>query len=206
MKHSRILPAEADDAKIAARLLYDTDPHIFDCLFDPHPEGMFGILERQWCEPRGIFSHSLARAAVHDGAMLGIELGFSAGELADHRRNTSRLFLDMLPPDLLSHMAAVMPYVNFIVPAIPKDAYYVQYLSVLPEARGKAIGAKLLMEAFEQAKKWGFQSCHLDVDGTSAAVRFYRRMGMEAVVETRVPLLEERWDIPPHLRMVRPLI
>jgi ribosomal protein S18 acetylase RimI-like enzyme len=92
-----------------------------------------------------------------------------------------------------------------LIPPIPEDAYYVQHLAVVPELRGRGLGARLLARAFEKAAAGGYRSCHLDVVAGGPAARFYRRMGMEVLSETRVPRLESDYGVPPHARMVKTL-
>jgi ribosomal protein S18 acetylase RimI-like enzyme len=68
--------------------------------------------------------------------------------------------------------------------------------------QGRGLGHKLMEQALVLAREAGCQSCHLDVDSSTPAVRFHERLGFRVLVRTEVPGLP---TIPPHLRLVRDL-
>jgi ribosomal protein S18 acetylase RimI-like enzyme len=102
------------------------------------------------------------------------------------------------------HLRKAMSYVPFLVPPFPADAYYILHLASAPFVRGRGVGARLLKAAFERARRDGLRICQLDVASDNPAVRFYERMGMEILSESRVVPLQEH-GIASHYRMVKNL-
>jgi ribosomal protein S18 acetylase RimI-like enzyme len=81
---------------------------------------------------------------------------------------------------------------------IPEDAYYVQNVAAAPRVRGLGLGRRLMERAFDLARAEGCRSCHLDVDSSSPAVRFYEHLGMRVLIKTEVP---DILDGHAHFRM-----
>jgi len=200
-----LAPAESTHAEVAARLIIDTDPHVFDFWFEGDRRAALGYFEDQWPRPGGVFSHAHATAAQDSGELLGIELGMSARAQRAEWAHTFPSSKQKLSAGRFAHLLDAFRWMPFLIPPIPEDAYYVQHLAVVPELRGRGLGARLLARAFEKAAEGGYRSCHLDVIAGGPAARFYRRMGMEVLSETRVPRLELEQGVPPHARMVKKL-
>ena len=197
--------ATADDKRSAAPLLYDCAPHLFSHLTQGDYDLAIEHFELQWSSPKGYFPHTCATIARAHDVLVGLELGMDAQEHDENRaageRNARAFFNDVQYQHL---QLEVVQYLAFLFPPIPDDAYYVQNLATTPEVRGRGVGRVLLENAFDQAKHKGYSSCHLDVVHTNPAVRFYQRMGMRVVSESRVTQLEKA-GIPPHYRMVMEL-
>lgn len=138
------------------------------------------------------------------GALLGIELGYDAKTQADVARDTGRHASQMLTPEQFAHLREAVSYVHYLVPPVPGDAYYVLHLASAADARGRGVGARLLAAAFERARGNGYRICQLDVASDNVAVRFYQRMGMEILSESRVLPLQQH-GIASHYRMVKDL-
>lgn len=195
-----------EDADIAARLMYDADQHLIDYIFKGDQEIMQKCYEEMWKRKDGMCSHSLSTVARYKGALLGIEISYPAGTEEEHFHIGIQHAAEILSPEAYDHFEAAMGYLPYLLPFTPEDAYYVLFLSVIPEARGRGIGEKLLDNVFERAKAQGYRSCHLDVASDYPAVRFYKRVGMEVLSESRVPYLDEQYNIPMHYRMVKDLV
>ena len=73
-----------------------------------------------------------------------------------------------------------------------RNSWYLQNLSVAPEARGKGIGRQLPADAYETARGKGYQSVSLDVSlSNTGAQRLYRNEGF-------VPMRKRRlWGVIP---------
>ncbi len=197
-------PARADQAEDAARLVYETDPHLWDCFF-PGDFGLFlAFLARQWREERSLYSHTNAVAAIAGGRLVGLELGYDRERLDRISADTVRLAREILSPGAFRRYAEIGGYTRYLMPPVPNRAYYVLFLATDPGVRRKGIGETLLTGAFERARGQGQEACHLDVAGDNPAVRFYQRLGMEILSESRVLPLEER-GVPSHFRMTRRL-
>ncbi len=109
-----------------------------------------------------------------------------------------------LPGGFLDHLHRVYAVAQYLFPAVPPAAFYVQNLAVAPDHRGQGLGGQLMAGAFERARSLGCTACHLDVDSQNPAVRVYEHLGMRVLVETRVPELAA-CGTPTHFRMVREL-
>ena len=75
-----------------------------------------------------------------------------------------------------------------------KDAYLIGRLAILPEYRGKKIGAKLLLEAKEQVNRLGGTEAYLHAQHDKAG--FYEKCGYQKIGEME---LEQGY---PHIWMV----
>ncbi len=195
-----LAPAPAAEPELAAALLHATDPHVFGFLHEHDEARWRGHLGHQWLQPRGIFSHRLATAALHEGRLVGIELGF------DRARQQAELvpFVTQaqawLDPAGFAALARWFEYGGFVLPPVPEDAWYLQNLAIVPEVRGRGIGERLLVGAIDRARSAGLARLHLDLYAENPARRLYERAGLCTIVETRVPPLEAE-GIGVHLRM-----
>jgi len=198
--------AKPENAGIAAQLMYDVDQHFIDYIFNGSPEIRETCYQELWKRKEGMCSHSLSTIAKHKGMLVGMALSYPAGAEQAHFHNGMQNAAECLNPDAYAHFTKSMGYLPYLLPTTPDDAYYVLYLSVIPELRGQGIGEKLLDNVFERAKAQGLRSCHLDVASNYSAVSFYKRMGMEVLSESRVPFLHEQYNIPMHYRMVKKLV
>jgi ribosomal protein S18 acetylase RimI-like enzyme len=196
--------ATREQAEVAAPLMYDTDPHLFGYFFGDDQELALRYFAAQWRQERSLFSYRCCTVAVAGGALLGIELGYDAKTQADVFRDTGRHAVQILTPQQMAQLRNAMSYVQYLVPPLPRDAYYVLHLAAAPVARGCGVGARLLAAAFDKARSNGFRVCHLDVASDNPAVRFYERMGMEILSESRVVPLQQH-SIASHYRMMKTL-
>ncbi len=57
-------------------------------------------------------------------------------------------------------------------------------ISVLPEYRGRGVGAAMMARLFELLRESGYRQTSLAVQKMNAAVRFYKRLGYETVRES----------------------
>ncbi len=68
---------------------------------------------------------------------------------------------------------------------------YISDLYVMPFARGKQVGEKLLVGTIRQAQKHGARFIKMEVDATnSGAARFYERLGFKHKSEDQIFILE----------------
>ena len=201
-----IEPAKPGSYEIAWKLIYDTDPNLFDYYFSNDRELMESCLSNWWQRSDGWFSHSSCNAAIYNGSLVGIEIGFTREDFQEHTRPTFYYARETMSRAAFEHFSnAFRNYVPYLFPFIPKDAYYVQSLATKTEIRGQGVGKLLLNNAFNRAKEMGLASCQLDVVSDSIAVNFYRKLEMEVLAVTRVPYLEKEYGISMHYRMRRML-
>lgn len=208
-----IEPARPEDAPEAARLLIETDPDLYRFLYGEDFEATRALLSVQWQRSDCLLGHHLALVARQAGRPLGLVLSYTAEQhqalpqfaTIDVRDSVAGISRDRVAAVMEQRAASAMRDAAYLFPAVPIGTMYVQNLAVVPEARGHGLGRRLLAAAFARAAALGCTACHLDVAATSPAVTFYRSLGMEILVETRMPGLAERFGLPTHLRMVQAL-
>lgn len=196
--------AQGADAAAAAELIYRTDPGVWDYLFRGDRAAFDRFATGLWERPDNNFSHSESvMVRDDDGSAIALEMGYRGGAVEFELRRAMRAAATELLPE--ADLAALLEQardIDYLAPYIPDDAYYLHFLSVLPEARGRGLGGELLHRAFERAADLGCDSVHLDVYTTNPAVALYRAHGFRIAVESRFP---HKDGLPPHYRMVRPL-
>jgi len=78
------------------------------------------------------------------------------------------------------------------------------HLASARDARGRGVGAQLHGAVFDRARRNGYRVCQLDVASDNPAVRFYERMGMEILSESRVRPLQKH-GVANHYRIIKTL-
>lgn len=194
-------PARLDDAEATARLIAQTDVELFRYCTGGSLDDWIELSVHEWRHPRGVYNYTMADVVRSGPDIQGLILSYSSrrhneidwsfGSSAPH-----------LTDELSSRVRESQRVVPFLFPSLPEHVWYVQNLVVVPEARGKKLGQFLMEAIFDRARAQGCRECHLDVDSSTPAVQFYRRLGMEVLVETRVPLIA---SVATHFRMVKSL-
>lgn len=198
----------ADVARFAPRipdLIRATGPVSYDYQF-----GVDGLLERlvlaSWTTPDTLFAAACTTAAVLDGELVGVELGFAGPNFYAFKNNLAALAPGLIEQGEvtyeslmgLTRRAGKASYLNA---HIPDDVYYLHALSVVPERRGTGAGKALLQAAIGRARAAGCRELQLDVLADNPAVAFYRAMGLEILAETRSPELSRDHGFPSEYRM-----
>jgi GNAT superfamily N-acetyltransferase len=153
-----LVPATREQAEAAAPLMYDTDPHLFGYFFGGDQQLALRYFAAQWRQERGLFSYRHCTVAVARGSLLGIELGYDAKTQAEVFRDTGRHGAQIRTPEQMAHLRKAMSYMQFLVPPVPADTYYVLHLASAPFARGRGVGARLLAAAFDRARHNGYRA------------------------------------------------
>jgi ribosomal protein S18 acetylase RimI-like enzyme len=195
-----IEPGRRDDAdaSAAARLIAETDVALFTFCGGGDLGVWVELSKWEWLQEDGVYCWAMSHVARLDGQLVGLLLSYSSRQ---HGRIdwSFRGARTHLAPERWGRVAAAHRLVPFLFPSIPEDAYYVQNLATHPSVRRRGLGHQLMELAFDRGRAEGCRSCHLDVDSSTAAVRFYENLGMRVLVKTEVP------DIPgvtTHFRMV----
>jgi ribosomal protein S18 acetylase RimI-like enzyme len=206
-----IEPARPEDAPEAARLLIETDPVLYRFLYGDDLEATRALLMTQWQRHDCLLSHRLALVVRQAGRPLGLVLSYTAEEhealpqfaTIDVQDSVAGVSRDRVAAVMQNRASEAMREAAFLFPVVPAGALYVQNLAVVPEARGLGLGQRLMAAVFARAAALGCTACHLDVAANTPAVGFYGSLGMEVLVETRMPGLAERHGLPTHFRMIR---
>jgi ribosomal protein S18 acetylase RimI-like enzyme len=192
-----IVPAHPDDAPGAARLIAATDAELFRYYTHGNLDLWVEVAECEWRAERGIYSHTMSHVIRRAGQVVGLLVAYSfrCFTLIDWSLGSSRA---RLGPDKLSRIDLVRSHASFLFPKLPEDAFYVQNVATHPSVQGAGLGRRLMERAFELGRAEGCRTCHLDVDSSTPAVRFYEHLGMRVAVRTEVPSIP---SVHAHYRM-----
>jgi ribosomal protein S18 acetylase RimI-like enzyme len=196
--NDEIVPAHPDDAAEAARMIAETDPDLFRYYTHDDLGFWVEIAECEWRAESGIYSYTMSHVIRRAGHVAGLLVAYSSrrDEQTDWTLKDSR---ELLGPDRFSGIDLVRSLASFLFPKLPEDAFYVQNLATHRSARGEGLGRRLMARAFELGRAEGCRTCHLDVDSSTPAVRFYQHLGMRVEVVTEVPSIP---SVHAHYRMV----
>lgn len=199
---STSLPAEPCHHIIAAALLYDSSPALMQFMFRA-PATATTVLGRLYCMEFGHFSHKFARVATIDGKVVGISLGYGAGELAKESFRGSAGLLFNSPPVLWWHLIRrVSSVVADYVKPPASGSFYLNNLAVEANYRGHGIGRDLLRETCSRARESGYQQVELDVASDNAgAVRLYEACMFKQISRSGTREYSQKYSLPPLLRM-----
>ncbi len=192
-------------APLISRLVRATGPVSYDYQF-----GTGGLLDRlvaaSWVRPETLFCAPCTTAAVEDGKLLGIELGFAGPNFYTFRSNLAALAPELIERgeasyDDLAGLLARAGKASYLNAHIPDDVYYLHALAAFPQHRGKGIGKALFRSALNRARAGGFRELQLDVLADNPAVGFYQAMGLSILAEIRSPELSRDHGFPAEYRM-----
>ena len=121
-----------------------------------------------------------------DREPVGMLCAFSGQEKAALNAETDRQLLDhpgASSPAAVKAQKDLGPIGEFI-DTVPNDAYYVQFVAVLPHDRGHGYAGQLMAVAEDLAREAGAATLELDVETDNpAAITAYQRQGL-IVVQT----------------------
>ena len=204
--HSTLHPADRCHHITAAALLYDSSPELLQFMFRA-PSTATAVLARLYRMSFGHFSHRFAQVAITEGKVVGISLGYGAGELSrESFRGSAGLLLNS-PPALWWHLVTrVSSIVADYVQPPASGSFYLNNLAVDANFRGRGIGCDLLREACARAQESGYQQVELDVASTNAgAIRLYRACDFEDISRSEACENWQKYSLPPLLRMCKNL-
>ncbi|MBW2369784.1 MAG: GNAT family N-acetyltransferase [Deltaproteobacteria bacterium] len=199
-----LVPADPGNVALVPELMFATDPYIWSYLFNGQRSLFDRYIMKLWPHRENIYSYDTTTAAMMGDQLLGIEMGYPVETIDNRNRKTREVASGLFDDAMVADMVVRGRLIDYILPNAPKRAYKLHTLSITENARNRGLGKLLLENAFEKARSHGLKSVHLGVYADNSAVRFYKRMGMEILVETRVPRLEAH-GIKKHYQMVKEL-
>lgn len=196
--NDEIVTAHPDDAPGAARLIAETDADLFRWYTGGDLDLWVEVSECEWRAERGIYSHTMSHVIRRQGQVVGLLVAYSFRRNAaiDWSLGNSRARLGSAR---LSRIDLVRSSASFLFPTLPVDAFYVQNVATHSSLHGSGLGRRLMERAFELGRAEGCRTCHLDVDSSTPAVRFYEHLGLRMLVRTEVPSIP---SVHAHYRMV----
>ena len=196
--NDEIVPAHPDDAPAAARLIAETDADLFRFITGGDLDLWVEVAECEWRAKRGIYSYTMSHVIRREGQVVGLLVAYSSwrGAAIDWSLESARARLGAAR---LERIDLVRSPASFLFPSQPEDAFYVQNVATHPSVRGIGLGRRLMERAFDLGRAEGCRTCHLDVDSSRPAVRFYEDLGLRELVRTEVPSIP---GVHAHYRMV----
>lgn len=190
---------EADDR--LADLLWETDPAIFRFIFSDL-QVWRRLFPQEWTASCSTQQDDETRVALAGERAVGLVNCFAGAELSTRFAVTMERQLVSLDRDAARQLTAAYDAMEWLFPRVPDDALYILNIVVAEEMRGQDLGRRLIAEAVTKARRLGMRTLHLDTASDNPAVRFYKRVGFRAVVESRAMSLPDGVALPNHLRMV----
>jgi len=197
-------PATTWDAPLAGTLIHLAMGPLADALFARADAR--AALAHLFAYPSNRFSVEYAEIAELDGTPVGLLVGYPGSELP-------RLAWGMAArlPAVLGLSGALRLAVRSLplarLPEAERHEYLIHALAVLPEARGRGLGTRLLEEAERRAVALRLGACSLTVAGTNRGARaLYERLGYRVVQTARSAALGRMAGDDTLHRMVKRLL
>lgn len=197
--------ARPEDVEDAVPLIYSSGPAAFDYVFSHGTRvNARGFLGRAFVDERGEFSYRHHRVAVWEGEIVGVGACFSGEDARYFTVPVLRQIFGCYGP--VTGLAVVRRGLQVERTVEPPKGrlHYIAHLGVVPELRGRGIGAQLVEHLLGIGRVQGRTTAGLDVAVTNPrAQRLYERLGFAVVRE-----LESRYEnatavVPSHRRMER---
>jgi ribosomal protein S18 acetylase RimI-like enzyme len=202
-----LAPAEEGHVDEIPDLVFSTGRAVYGYIFGSDRKFFDVFIRRSWMDANSLHSMADTTVALSGDELMGIELGYSGDRYYELRKSSGSVSKAMLAsndttPEDLQGIANRSYKNDFQIPRVPNNAYYIMALAVKEDSRGLGLGAKLLNNAIDRARKEGCRTLHLDVLSDNPAVDFYKRMGLTCMAETSVPELGQHHGVPAEYRMV----
>lgn len=187
-------------------LIWATGPSSYQYIFGDRD--LFNLfIERCWRTPDTYFGYTEATVALRGQKVVGVQISFDGQRGRQTRDNlqlvwTALLHEGSITMDQVEGIIARAGKASYLNPYVPGTAWYLLALSVTEDTRGTGIGARLLAQANQRARRAECAEFHLDVLSDNPAVGFYQAHGLVTVAETIAPEPCRVHGIPMEMRMV----
>lgn len=194
------------DVNLMADLVRATGPVSYGYQFGFERRLFDLLISEAWHVPATIFSSSNSIIATETHNILGLLIGFSGPNFLIFKRNFSVLVEELVARDEITQAEAIglaerARKASYLNPSLPKSAYYLHALSVVPQHHRAGVGAALVGHILVQARQNKFRTLQLDILSDNPAVSFYQALGFQILVETKSPELSRDHGFPSELRM-----
>ena len=181
-----IRPAEAADAQVVARLLYETSTGMYD-IYAGGAERALRILGAAYARAGNSASQEVVWVAELGGEVAGMLAAFPVAEGDPRASRFLRLTLARTPPWKWPGTLRIFHNGADSTPVPPPDAFYIDALATLSHFRRRGVASALLAETERLASSAGLRAVALDTAVTNiAAQALYERAGF-SVTERRPP-------------------
>lgn len=172
-----IRPAVREDAKQAARLLYDALHDVAHQLTgEASEQDAVSVLEQYFAAEQGRLSYQQAIVMEEEGEAAGVIVVYGGDQIGE------------LDQPILERLRSMKNDPNLTLDKeSDEDEYYIDTLSVSPKFSGKGIGTKLIHAAEERAKERGYAKIAMAVvTDNSRAYSLYLHLGYEVDKEIMI--------------------
>lgn len=147
--------------------------------------------------------------AEREGTPLGALSGYDAAEKGMGNflaALTGLLVTRQWSPEHLQLFTARVAPVSTCMPESPPGVWVIEWVAVVPEARGRGVAHALLEKILERGRSAGYTQSQISfLIGNTAAEMAYRRVGFVTQEEKRHPEFEAAFGAPGIARMERQL-
>lgn len=183
-----------------ADLLWSTDPQLNGYMFGKM-SNLHTLIKSEWPGEKGLFSHKQAFTASKANTIVGLLIAHTEDDYAANFDFSLMNQPSVLPSEDAAHMEAALHWMDRLFPVPRPGSYYILEFAVSPHAQGEGIAGQLFKAALAEAAARGCTQICLDVAADNDAVDFYKHIGFETEVETRIPVLDAEHGIGLHLHM-----
>lgn len=186
-----------------AELAWSSGPRVIGYAYRS-PEDWRRVVANEWTNKDGFLSYGCTLVAIDDARIAGMLLGHSGQQYAEAFVSMRARMEKTESPDFLAHLDAALVLLDRLAPYPREQAFHVLSLAVRPAYQRQGLGRRLIEAATARARRLGCTFLSLDAASKNEAVGFYRYLGFEIEVESRVPKLEAEHGIEMHYHMVLP--
>ena len=185
-------------------LVWQSDADLFHFFYEGDKSIFSKLFTAEWPLPVGFFSHRNMTIATQNNRPVGLLNCFAGRRMGEIYQAHVQLITTVLDENASARLVRGLVAMGWLFPFVPSDALYVFNLVVSQKRAG--LDANLMAMAEEKAKSEGLKSIHFDIATTAKANTFFRHLGYQPLVETRLCQLREGESVPSHYRIVKILI
>ena len=189
-----------EPSRPVADLLWATHVPMMSYLFGS-AEVWADVVAQEWRVPESVLFHQTMTLAQDSQGPLGVMIGFAPGQFSTAFDDTCIRLGETLQGSARVQFQIAMTRIRRLFPRVREDDYYLFQLAVARRAQGTGLGHQLFDLARERAQNSGARRMCVDVAACNAACLFFRSLGMETDIETRVPFLDDTQQVGLHLHM-----
>lgn len=180
-------PGDVDEA---VPLIYSAGPPGLDYIYGVGRHRVLDFLRAAFVHGSSTMGYRSHVVALVDGSVAGIAAFYDGAEYGRLSRNTFYPVMRFYGP--LTGFGVLRRGIRVqraLVPAPGRDDVLIQHLGVSEQMRGKGIGAALLNNGYDTARRRGFRRCIGDVAVTNPrAQALYERLGCRVTDERKWPV------------------
>jgi GNAT superfamily N-acetyltransferase len=114
-------------------------------------------------------------------------------DAAESSAKSQHLAAALGPPGMQNYYRMVSYMAPLAAQVVPKDAWYLSIIGILPSAQGRGLGATFLAGTLAEASQANV-NCYLETF-TPQSLRFYERLGFHRVAEHREPTTKREYVV-----------